>query len=74
VSILIFTAIRLIPGNAITAMLGIQAGGADRCTARLDAGLLRGWIKPAPVQYFIWLGGLLHGDLGLSMRLRQPGA
>ena len=71
VSILIFTAIRLIPGNAITAMLGIQAGAltdAQRASMLAYFGL----DKPAPVQYFIWLGSLLHGDLGLSMRYGSP--
>ncbi|MBI1259779.1 MAG: ABC transporter permease subunit [Chloroflexi bacterium] len=71
VSILIFVAIRLVPGDAVTAMLGIQAGAlTDAQRASLQAYF--GLDKPAPVQYFIWLGGLLHGDLGLSMRYGSP--
>ena len=71
VSILIFAAIRLVPGDAVTAMLGIQAGAlTDAQRASLQAYF--GLDKPAPVQYFIWLGGLLHGDLGLSMRYGSP--
>ena len=70
-SILIFAAIRLVPGDAVTAMLGIQAGAlTDAQRASLQAYF--GLDKPAPVQYFIWLGGLLHGDLGLSMRYGSP--
>ena len=41
VSILIFTAIRLVPGDAITAMLGTEAGMLHRRPARLARSLFR---------------------------------
>jgi peptide/nickel transport system permease protein len=71
VSILIFLAIRLVPGNAITAMLGTEAGmltSAQRASLEAYFGL----DKPPVEQYFTWLGGILRGDLGLSMRFGQP--
>jgi peptide/nickel transport system permease protein len=67
VSILIFLAIRLVPGDAITAMLGTEAEmltEAQRASLEAYFGL----DKPAVEQYFTWLGGVLRGDLGLSMR------
>jgi peptide/nickel transport system permease protein len=71
VSILIFGAIRLIPGNAITAMLGTEAGMlTDAQRASLEAYF--GLDKPPVVQYFNWLGGALRGDLGISVRFGQP--
>ncbi|HVU12608.1 MAG TPA: ABC transporter permease [Phototrophicaceae bacterium] len=71
VSILIFAAIRLVPGNAIEAQLGTEAGMlTTEQRASLEA--YYGLDKPAVVQYFTWVGGLLHGDLGLSMRFGQP--
>jgi peptide/nickel transport system permease protein len=71
ISILIFGAIRLIPGNAITAMLGTEAGMlTDAQRASLEAYF--GLDKPPVVQYFNWLGGALRGDLGISVRFGQP--
>jgi peptide/nickel transport system permease protein len=71
VSILIFSAIRLVPGDAITAMLGTEAGmltDAQRQSLESYFGL----DKPPIEQYFSWLGGVLRGDLGLSVRFGQP--
>src|SRR5690606_13180496 len=28
--------------------------------------------QPLPIQYLSWIGGVLHGDLGNSMRLGRP--
>jgi peptide/nickel transport system permease protein len=70
VSILIFLAIRLVPGDAISAMLGTEAGMlTDVQRASLEAYF--GLDKPPVEQYFNWLGGVLRGDLGLSMRYGQ---
>lgn len=67
VSILIFVAIRLIPGNAITAMLGTEAGMlTDTQRASLEAYF--GLDKPPLEQYFRWIGGIIQGDLGVSVR------
>lgn len=71
VSILVFLAIRLVPGDAITATLGTEAGmltPAQRESLRNYYGL----DKPAVEQYFVWLGEALHGNLGYSMRQGQP--
>ncbi|MEL7675395.1 MAG: ABC transporter permease, partial [Chloroflexota bacterium] len=71
VTLLVFFAIRAIPGDAITAMLGTEAG---MLTANQRAALEEyfGLDKPAYVQYFNWLGNLLQGDLGYSVRHGQP--
>ena len=71
VSLLIFTAIRLVPGDAITAMLGTESGmltDVQRESLRAYFGL----DKPPVVQYFNWLGNALRGNLGLSVRYGQP--
>lgn len=71
VTLLVFFAIRAIPGDAITAMLGTEAG---MLTANQRAALEQyfGLDKPAYIQYFNWLGNLLQGDLGYSVRHGQP--
>jgi peptide/nickel transport system permease protein len=71
ISLLIFFAIRLIPGDAITATLGTEAG---MLTTEQRAALERyyGLDKPPLEQYFVWLGEVLRGNLGQSIRHGQP--
>jgi len=71
VSVLVFVAIRLIPGDAITAMLGTEAG---LLTEQQRAALATyfGIDQPWPTQYWHWLTGLLHGDLGISVTYGKP--
>jgi len=71
VSILIFLAIRLVPGDAITATLGTEAGmlsDEQRASLRSYYGLDR----PIVEQYFYWIGEALHGNLGFSIRQGKP--
>jgi len=71
VSIVIFVAIRLVPGDQITATLGTEAGmltDAQREQLRQFYGLDR----PPIEQYFTWLGGVLQGNFGYSIRFGQP--
>ncbi len=71
VSVLIFFAIRLIPGDVITATLGTEAG---MLTAAQRASLERyyGLDRPPVEQYFVWLGEAARGNLGQSVRHGQP--
>jgi peptide/nickel transport system permease protein len=70
VSILTFLMIRLIPGDAVAIMLGANTEvTADRVAA------LRGRLgldQPIWVQYLSWIGGVLGGDLGVSIWTRRP--
>ena len=71
VSVFVFVAIRLVPGDAITAMLGTEGGmltPAQREALAAYFGLDQNWA----VQYLRWLGGLLTGDLGISVTYGQP--
>jgi peptide/nickel transport system permease protein len=71
VSILVFFSIRLIPGDAITAMLGTEAG---LLTPDQRASLANyfGIDQPVWVQYGRWLTGLFRGDLGISVTFGKP--
>jgi peptide/nickel transport system permease protein len=71
VSILIFGAIRLVPGDAIVAMLGTEAGMLTE-NQRQSLEKYFGLDKPPVEQYFVWLSGVVRGDLGLSVRHGQP--
>ncbi len=63
ISIVTFTLIHLVPGDTVSIILGTNTTAVSAATLRAAFGLDR----PAPVQYFIWLGGVLHGDFGQSM-------
>ena len=71
VSVLVFFSIRLIPGDAITAMLGTEAG---LLTPDQRAALANyfGIDQPILTQYGRWLVGLFRGDLGLSVTYGKP--
>jgi peptide/nickel transport system permease protein len=64
----VFLLIHLVPGDPIQAMLGEGAAGADIQAARHAYGLDR----PLPEQYVHYWSGVLHGDLGRSVRLDKP--
>ena len=64
----VFLLIHLVPGDPIQAMLGEGAAGADIQAARHAYGL----DVPLPTQYVHYWSGVLHGDLGKSLRLNKP--
>lgn len=63
-----FSLVSLLPGDAVTAILGERASEADRAQARADLGL----DDPLILRYLSWLGRALQGDLGISYRTLQP--
>lgn len=67
VSILVFLAIRMVPGDQITAMLGTEAGMLTQ-TQRAALEEYFGLDKPIVEQYFSWLSNALRGNLGYSVR------
>jgi peptide/nickel transport system permease protein len=71
VSILVFFAIRMVPGDAITAMLGTE-GGMLTPDQRASLAVYFGIDQPILTQYGHWLGGLLQGNLGISTTYGKP--
>lgn len=65
VTVLVFSMVRFLPGDVIDQMMG-EYRLSVKSQAELRAKL--GLEKPLPVQYAQWLGGLLRGDLGRSLR------
>jgi peptide/nickel transport system permease protein len=68
VSVLVFLMLRMIPGDPARLLLGEYATEDDLARLRGQMGLDRSY----PVQYGIYLGGLLQGDLGNSLRNGAP--
>jgi len=70
ISVLIFTMLRLVPGN-IADIVFNAAGMIDVAEkAKLEKEL--GLDRPIPVQYVQWVNGLAHGDLGYSYVSEKP--
>ncbi|MEI7845725.1 MAG: ABC transporter permease [Chloroflexota bacterium] len=69
ISILVFSIIHLVPGDAVSAILGRQKVNAET-VAQLRQQL--GLNDPIPVQYWRYLNKALHGDLGESIRNYVP--
>lgn len=68
VSVLVFLALRLTPGDPAVLLLGPQAGRPDAAETLARIRTEMGLDQPWPVQYVIWLGDLLRGDFGQSAR------
>lgn len=64
----VFLLIHLVPGDPILQMLGEGAAATDLQAARHAYGL----DVPLGQQYVHYWRGVLHGDLGRSLRLNQP--
>lgn len=68
VATLVFSLLHLVPGDPVQAMLGDSASPADIEQMRERLGLNR----PLPEQYLSFVAGVVHGDLGTSIRTSQP--
>ena len=68
VATLVFLLIHLIPGDPAQVMLGDAAPPEDVAALRHRLGLDR----PLGIQYAAFLGGVVRGDFGQSMRTNQP--
>ncbi len=67
VAVVVFVMLRAIPGDQITANLGIEASELTP-EAREQLEAYYGLDKPLVVQFFSWIGNVLTGNLGWSAR------
>ena len=69
-SLLIFVMLRFLPGDVIDVISGTDSTlSAQQRDALRDTFGLR---DPLPVQYLKWIGGVLVGDFGRSLRTQEP--
>ena len=64
----VFTLLHLTPGDPIDAMMAESVDAQVKETLRKELGLDR----PIAVQYVTWMGRVLRGDLGRSIRNGEP--
>jgi peptide/nickel transport system permease protein len=68
VSVIIFGAIELLPGDIATEVLG-QAATEESLNAFREMHDLN---RPLPLRYLSWLGGAVTGDFGISLANQRP--
>ncbi len=68
VSVLTFFIAHVVPGDPVLVALGEHAREEQIAAYRHAYGLDR----PVPVQFAVYLGRLIRGDLGISIRTRRP--
>ena len=67
-SIIVFTIVRLIPGDPAAVMLGTEATPQALAQIRQEMGL----DQPIPVQYAKWIENVLAGNFGTSWVSKKP--
>jgi peptide/nickel transport system permease protein len=68
IGVAVFVMARLMPGDAVSTMLGDKA--SDATIARMTAEL--GLDRSIPVQFLAWLQAIARGDFGNSLAARIP--
>ena len=68
ISLIVFVAIHVLPGSAATLILGEYATAESLRSLERDMGLDR----PFALQYAAWMGGVVTGDWGYSLAMKQP--
>lgn len=68
VTIIAFATVQFIPADVVDLILGKRSTPQAEAALRHNLGL----DQPPVQQYMRWLGRLLQGDLGLSLRTREP--
>jgi peptide/nickel transport system permease protein len=69
ISLVTFVLVRMVPGDPVALYYGGMPVSAD-----IEAALRRQWglDRPLPVQYLHYLGGVLRGNLGVSLASGRP--
>jgi peptide/nickel transport system permease protein len=67
-SLVIFAVVEIVPGDAASYMLGLNASPETVAALRADLGL----NAPPPLRYLHWAGGMLTGDFGRSYTYKVP--
>lgn len=70
VTLLVFSMLQLVPGDPVRAILGESTAANPEQVERIREEL--GLNDPLPVQYLTYVGNVLRGDFGTSIRTRKP--
>jgi ABC-type dipeptide/oligopeptide/nickel transport system permease component len=68
VAVIVFILLRVVPGDPVAMMISPGAGPADIAALKAHYGL----DAPVPIQFWIWIKGVVTGDFGSSITLHLP--
>ena len=68
ISLLTFAVFQVLPGNPVDIILGVEADPLQAAAMKKQLGL----DLPLGQQYIRWVTGMLHGDMGTSLRYQLP--
>jgi peptide/nickel transport system permease protein len=71
ITVITFSLIHLAPGDPVTGMIDPTRGNLDAEAIARERSRL-GLDKPLPVQYVLWLGRVVRGNLGYSLINQKP--
>lgn len=72
-SVIVFSVVRMVPGDVIDLMLSENDFGAETKDSRADLERALGLDSPMYVQYFRWISNIaMHGDFGNSLWQNTP--
>jgi peptide/nickel transport system permease protein len=69
-SMLIFVLLRFLPGDVVDIILGTEGSATPEVQATIRR--LFGLDQPIYMQYLYWVGAMLRGDFGNSLRTSEP--
>ena len=74
VSMAVFLIVRLIPGDPVLVMMGVDPEERTRISDTQYQAMQQqlGLDRPIYVQYVNWVSRIVQGDMGLSLRSRRP--
>ncbi|WP_420593880.1 ABC transporter permease [Deinococcus sp.] len=70
VGVLVFALLRLIPGDVVTQLIGLEGNVSAEQQAEMRR--LFGLDQPIWAQFLNWFSGLIRGDFGISLRTDRP--
>jgi len=70
VSVIVFGTVKIIPGDPVALLAGVNSTPAQKAALRHSLGL----DSNVAVQFWTWLSHALHGDLGTSIAQQRPAA
>lgn len=68
VAILVFLMLQIVPGDPVTSIVSPDASAEERLRVQQELGL----DKPLIIQFLLWIGYVLQGDLGTSISKNMP--
>jgi peptide/nickel transport system permease protein len=74
-TIFVFSLVRIVPGDVVDVIVYLQSGGRSTAMSPEIREKMRkslGLDRPIHIQYLVWMGRVVRGDLGVSLHTKIP--